>query len=619
MVKAWNMKLALLVMVVALFGALLMTACTDEPEPEPTAAEPTPVPTAAPTAVPTAEPTQVPATPTPAPAPQPAATPTSVARATPTPVPPPPATPTPAPVEIEAALAEFSSDLFDFSFEYPEGWQLSEADRRITVTVPGKSVEVAVNIHILTTPQSVQEYTDLVLETLQEEYPEFLVRVTAGRQVGEVPGLINRAQSTAEDGTETIFKVYTAAIGRVGVSFILTGVEADVAAVEGQFDALADSSRFPSGSLEVPETTINKQAMGTGVSSSPLNITGESTVFERENGELYAVVDFENLPVDRTVEFLWVKVDRFARVEGVLSPTAAESDGDLHWSTYAPSDGLELGFYIVAVLVDESFVAFLSYTVIIEEGAEFEDAETYEDWAAFLLYYVNDLDRAIYAATKSIELDPDEAQPYIWRAEAYQQQCKIRPAIADHSQAVKLLPDNPVTVATRGGAYWRAFDYDRALDDFTRALELVAALPRETERQINRANLLEGIYYNTRSLIYTNKGQIGEALDDVARALELDPDSAHYLDSRAYAYLKGGRVAEAKEDYVAAINQGLEGTYTLLGLGLTQAALGEREEARANLERGLALFEDDPGKDCPDPQLGDLIATANSILATLPA
>ena len=73
MVKAWNMKLALLVMVVALFGALLMTACTDEPEPEPTAAEPTPVPTAAPTAVPTAEPTQVPATPTPAPAPRPAA------------------------------------------------------------------------------------------------------------------------------------------------------------------------------------------------------------------------------------------------------------------------------------------------------------------------------------------------------------------------------------------------------------------------------------------------------------------------------------------------------------------------------------------------------------------
>ena len=246
MVKAWNMKLALLVMVVALFGALLMTACTDEPEPEPTAAEPTPVPTAAPTAVPTAEPTQVPATPTPAPAPRPAPTPTFRREGHPDTGAAASRDAHAGPGEVEAALAEFSSDLFDFSFEYPEGWQLSEADRQITVTVPGKSVEVAVNIHILTTPQGVHEYTELVLEALEEEYPEFLVRLTAGRQVGEVPGLINRAQSTAEDGTETIFKVYTAAIGRVGVTFVLSGVEEDVAEVEA-------AVRRPGGQLPVPQ------------------------------------------------------------------------------------------------------------------------------------------------------------------------------------------------------------------------------------------------------------------------------------------------------------------------------------------------------------------------------
>ena len=102
--------------------------------------------------------------------------------------------------------------------------------------------------------------------------------------------------------------------------------------------------------------------------------------------------------------------------------------------------------------------------------------------------------------------------------------------------------------------------------------------------------------------------------------MELEPDSTHYLDTRAYAYLKGGRIAEAKEDYVTAIDQGLEGAYTFLGLGLTQAALGENGRRPAPTWSAAWPFsKDDPGKDCPDPQLGDLIAQANSILETLPA
>ena len=617
--KVWSKRLILLASL-TLFAALVaFSSCTGETEQEPTPAPmPTPVPTQAPA------PTAVPATPTPQPT-QPTPTPTFVARPAPTdtprpaPTPTPRPAPTPTPEVVEESFATFTSDLFNFSFEYPENWRLSEERREISVSIPGQSAEVDVSIHILTTPQTVHEYTDVVLESLEEEYPSFLVRSTAGRQVGEVPGLVNRAQSTTDAGTVTYFKIYTAAIGRVGVTFALSGDEEDVQGAEAQFDALADSSRFPSGSLEIPEASIEKQAVGTGFSRGLQIITGENTVFEQDNEALYAAVEFELLPVDTAVEFLWVKVNYSGRVERVLTSTTSDIEGEVHWSAYTPEDGLELGFYLVAILQDESFVAFLPFTVIIEEGAEFMDTLSYEDWTGFLLFVVRDPERAVYAATKAIELDPENVQAYVWRAEAYQQQCKIRPAIADHSQAVKLLPDNPVTVATRGSAYWHAFDYDLALDDFTRALELVAALPRDTERQINRANRLEAIYYNNRALIYTNKGQIGEALDDVARALELAPDSTHYLDTRAYAYLKGGRIAEAKEDYVTAIDQGLEGAYTFLGLGLTQAALGEREEARANLERGLALFEDDPSKDCPDPQLGDLIAQANSTLETLPS
>ncbi len=616
MVNSTKAKLFFLAALVALAGAFLLSACTDEPEPEPVATvQPTPVPTAAPTAEPTAEPTPRP--PTPTPKPQPTPTPTFVAPppSTPTPVPP---TPTPEPTaEPVEVLATFESEAFDFSFEYPESWRLREEGREITGNVPGTSANVGVSIHILTSPQTVHEYTEVVIESLEEEYPSFSVRSTAGRQVGEVPGLVNRAQSTSDGGTVTYFKIYTAAIGRVGVTFVLRGDEDDVRNAEERFDALADSSRFPSGSLEIPEATIEKQAVGTGFSRGLGIVIGENTVFKRDTEALYAVVQFDLPRVDSQVEFVWVRVDRFARVEGLLSPTSSEFEGDVHWSTYAPDDGLDLGFYLVAIFVDDAFAAYMPYTVIIEEGAEFEDAVSYEDWAAFMLS-VGDFDRAVYAATKSIELNPEEAQSYIWRAEAYEEQCKIRPAIEDHSQAVRLLPDNPVTVATRGHAYWYAFDYQLALADYHTALALLEARPRETAREQRYYDLRKPIYHNLRALIYAGLGQIGEALDDANIAVELEPDEHHHLDTRAYIYYKGGRYAEAKADYELALDLGFENLYAYLGYGLTQIALGERDEGRANLERGLELFEEFDGRDCSDPQLGDLVHTARTILQTLP-
>ncbi len=611
--KVWKAKLILVACLAALVGALLLSACTDETDPEPDVpVAPTPVPTAAPTAVP--EPTPVPPTPVPTPVP----TPTSVPQPTPTPTPVPPTpTPEPTPEPVQEVLASYSSEAFDFSFDYPDAWRLTQDGREISATVPGTTAVVDISIHILTTPQSVHDYTEFVLEALEGEHPSFAVRSTAGRQVGEVPGLVNRAQSTSDAGRVTTFKIYTAAIGRVGVSFVLRGTEADVRDAEQQFDAVADSSRFPSGSLEIPEATIEKQAVGTGFSRGLRSIVGESTVFEQSNESLTAAVEFSLLPADTAISFIWVKVNYAGRVERVLRSTTADSEGDVHWSTYTPEDGLEPGFYLVGVRQGFYFTAILPFTVVIQEGAEFTDTLSYEDWTGFLLYVADDIDRAIYAATKALELDPDNVQAYVWRAEAYEQQCKIRPAIDDHNEAVRLRPDNPVTVSTRGSAYWYAFDHEPALADYTRALELVEELPQETDRQKRRYLLLKHHNYNLRALVNVNLGRIADALEDVNAALELDPEEELYFDTRAYAYYKGGRYEEAKADYEHAFELGFDSLFGYLGYGLTQIALGDREAGRANLELGLELFEEYDERDCPDPQLGDLVHTARTTLETL--
>lgn len=74
----------------------------------------------------------------------------------------------------------------------------------------------------------------------------------------------------------------------------------------------------------------------------------------------------------------------------------------------------------------------------------------------------------------------------------------------------------------RGIAYGEKGQFDQAVDDFTKALEIA---PRST-----------GAYYN-RGIAYMNKGRFDWAIDDLTKALEIDPKSAgDYYYNRAIAY-----------------------------------------------------------------------------------
>ena len=472
----------------------------------------------------------------------------------------------------------------------------------------------------------VHAYTEeVVFEKLQNTYSTFLVRQTAGRRVDGQLRLVNRAESATEEGGSTYFKIYTAIIGRLGVAFVLKGPDQDaLAALEPQFDALVAGVSLPSPAPEVPDLAIIGQAVGLGYSDVTKAPTDAGTVFYPDTPALYAAFRFDSLGADSQVDFRWFRVDRFNGVVDVLDPidTGADAVGsdEVYWSSYTPEDGMEPGFYLIGVAVDGAFVDFAHYSVVIEDGNEYADAQTFEDWAIFLLLN-DDPVRAVYAATRAIQMDPEAVQAYIWRAEAYEAQCKIRPALADHAVAVELLPDNPVTVATRGHAHWYAFDFEEALRDHTRALALLEDLPRETERQQLRYATLKAHYYNVRALVHVDLNRIGEALADVEEALKigLEEYRVYYLDTIGYAYLHGGRLAEAEEAYDAALAQDFESAYVYFGLGLTKYLQGDRDAARAHLEKGMALFAElsEHERTCPDPQLSRLRHDARVALGEL--
>ena len=71
----------------------------------------------------------------------------------------------------------------------------------------------------------------------------------------------------------------------------------------------------------------------------------------------------------------------------------------------------------------------------------------------------------------------------------------------------------------RGDVYMDKNDYDNALADYSKAIELN---PREADT------------YNSRAWTYVKAGKPGQGLPDAERSLELHPNNANALDTRGH-------------------------------------------------------------------------------------
>jgi tetratricopeptide (TPR) repeat protein len=85
-------------------------------------------------------------------------------------------------------------------------------------------------------------------------------------------------------------------------------------------------------------------------------------------------------------------------------------------------------------------------------------------------------------------------------------------AIADHDQAIKIDPKNPVAYNNRGSAYAAKYDYEHAIADYDEAVKLN---PKYADA-----------FYN-RGIAKRNKGDTAGGEADIAQAKELQPGIAH--------------------------------------------------------------------------------------------
>jgi regulator of sirC expression with transglutaminase-like and TPR domain len=144
------------------------------------------------------------------------------------------------------------------------------------------------------------------------------------------------------------------------------------------------------------------------------------------------------------------------------------------------------------------------------------------------------------------------------------------------SDNVEKTPNLPRPLLTRGFVYGNLGQYDKAIADFSRVIEID---PKSKEA-----------YYD-RGIAYATIGQVNKSIADYSRLIEIDPRYAKAYSNRGADYFNLGQLDKAIADYTVAIAIDPNYPDAYYNRGLAYGKLGKWENAIADYTR---LLEIDP-------------------------
>jgi tetratricopeptide (TPR) repeat protein len=181
--------------------------------------------------------------------------------------------------------------------------------------------------------------------------------------------------------------------------------------------------------------------------------------------------------------------------------------------------------------------------LFLELGEQKTVADAYLNLTYQFLQAEN-FEEAVNAATRTIELAPENVDAYDKRGAANFYGGHLSEAIEDYSRALELTPDSGAALNGRGQSLAEAGRYDEALVDLLRAIELA----KEAGNPIVVAYASNGA-----ALALGGLGEFDRALESVEKALEITPNNAWSFYYRAQIFEWMNEPDKARENYALAL------------------------------------------------------------------
>jgi tetratricopeptide (TPR) repeat protein len=150
-------------------------------------------------------------------------------------------------------------------------------------------------------------------------------------------------------------------------------------------------------------------------------------------------------------------------------------------------------------------------------------------------------------------------------------------AIADYTKAIELDPQYTDAYYNRGVSWDNAGEWEKAIADYSKAIELDPGYSKA---------------YDNRGVICGKIGKLDMAIADCSKAIETDPKSAEAYDNRGLAYSYRGEWDKAIADYTRATELETNFTQAYDNRGLAYLNLRRFDEALADISNAIRI---DPG------------------------